>query len=71
MICVHFRIFHLKWLDGAHAEKYRRETVDKKEETGIALLYIFIAPNHPPKVSTGYIRGGEGGFTFGGDVQSS
>ena len=52
--------FTLKWLDGAHADKYGQETLDKKEETGIALLYIFIAPNPPPKVSTGYIRGGGG-----------
>ena len=53
--------FTLNWLDGARAEKYRQETVDKREETGIALLKFFIAPNHPPKIITGYIRE-EGGW---------
>ena len=59
--------FTLKWLDGAHAEKYRQETLDKNEETGIALLYIIVAPNHTPKVNTEYIKGG---VSFGGDAQS-
>ena len=59
----------LKCLDGAHAEEYRQETLDKKEETGIAQLYIFVALNHTPKVNTGYMRGGEG-VSFGGDAHS-
>ena len=58
--------FTSKWPDGAHAEKYRQGTLDKKEETGTALLYIFIAPNQ----SKYRVNQGGGGVSFGGDAQS-